>query len=120
VDPARALAVAKVGKREVEEVDNEQELCEPKVTPHKEIDKAEQEQVVGDEVAANVCGKVDRRRAGRVQCIRVAELQRKENEPVDGGEDAALRKRRRVVIVPEAVAMRAGWGVDGIVDAADE
>ena len=71
-------------------------------------------------MAANVCCEVDRGSGGRVQRVSVAELQSEENEPVDGREDAALRKGRRVVVVPETVVVRAGWGMDGVVDSADE
>ena len=41
MDPAGTIAMAKVGERQVEKVEDEQKLCEPEVAPHKEIDKAE-------------------------------------------------------------------------------
>ena len=43
VDGARGGAVAEVGEAEVEEVDDEQQLGEPEVGTHPEVDEAEQQ-----------------------------------------------------------------------------
>jgi hypothetical protein len=56
VDGARGGAVAEVRKAEVEEVDDEQQLGEPEVRAHPEVDEAEEEQVGGDVVGADVGG----------------------------------------------------------------
>lgn len=56
VDGARGGAVAEVGEAEVEEVDDEQQLGEPEVRAHPEVDEAEEKQVRGDVVRADVGG----------------------------------------------------------------
>lgn len=43
VDGARGGAVAEVGEAEVEEVDDEQQLGDPEVRAHPEVDEAEEE-----------------------------------------------------------------------------
>ena len=59
MDEAWGRAVAEICTGEVEEVDDEEELCEPKVRAHPEVHEAEEKEVVGDEVGAYVCGGVD-------------------------------------------------------------
>jgi hypothetical protein len=56
VDGARGGAVAEVGEAEVEEVDDEQQLREPEVRAHPEVDEAEQQEIGGDVVGADVGG----------------------------------------------------------------
>lgn len=52
-------AVSEVGKAQVEEVDDNQEFRKPEMSPHPEVDETEDEQIRGDVVSANVCGRVD-------------------------------------------------------------
>ena len=54
----------------------------------------------------------------RVQRVLVQELQREEQQDVDGGEDAGLRKGRGVVVVPESA--RVGGRVEGVVQGCDQ
>ncbi|KAJ8106087.1 hypothetical protein OPT61_g9774 [Boeremia exigua] len=56
VDGARGGRVAEVRKAQVEEVDDEQQLGEPEVAAHPQVDEAEEQQVGGDVVRADVCG----------------------------------------------------------------
>ena len=46
--------MAEVGQREVEEIDDEQELGEPEVGADPEVDEAEEQEVVGNVVGADV------------------------------------------------------------------
>jgi hypothetical protein len=52
VNGTRRSRVLEVDVGEVRKVEYEQELCEPEVASHPEVYKAEEEQVVGDEVEA--------------------------------------------------------------------
>lgn len=56
VDGARCGAVAEVREAEVEEVDDEQQLGEPEVGAHPEVDEAEEKQIGRDVVGADVGG----------------------------------------------------------------
>lgn len=48
--------MAEVGAGQIEEVDNDQQERNPEVTANKQVDEAECEQTVSDEVATNICG----------------------------------------------------------------
>lgn len=57
MDSARGRAVAEVGEAQVEKVDDEQQLGEPEVATDPQVDEAEEQQVRGDVVGADVgCG----------------------------------------------------------------
>lgn len=101
VDQAGGSRVAEVSSAQIEKVDHEQQLGNPEVAAHPEVHEAEEQQVVGDEVRANVGSSIDVDGVGRVQGVGVEQLQNVEHDPVDGRDDAALRKRRRVVVLPE-------------------
>lgn len=122
VDEARRGRVAEVGKRQIEEIDYEQQLSEPKVRAHPQMDEAEEEEVVRDKVGADVGGGGDVDGVGGVEGVGVDELQDEEDEPVDAGEDAVLGKGGRVVVLPDAAArgMAFGRGVEGVVEGCDE
>lgn len=120
VNGAGGSAMAEIGKREVEEVDDEQELCEPVVAADKEVDEAEQQQIVGNEVRANVCRGRHVHGVAHVQGVGVGELHGEEEQPVDRGEETALRKGRRRIVLPEAVGTGATGGVKGVVEGCDD
>ena len=54
VDSARGGAVAEVCKAQVEEVDDEQQLGDPEVAAHPQVDEAEEEKVGCNVVGADV------------------------------------------------------------------
>lgn len=81
VNEARCSAMAEIGSGKVEEVDDDEQLGEPEVAAHPEMHEAEEEEVVGDEVAADVCGSGGEDSIGCVECVRVVELEDEENDP---------------------------------------
>lgn len=85
VDEARGRAVAEVGSREVGKVDDEEELGEPKVRAHPEMDESKEEKVVGDEVGADVCSRIDVVDVRGVESVGVEELKSEEDDPVQDG-----------------------------------
>ncbi len=57
MDQARRGRVAEVGKAQVEEVDDDQELRQPVMAADPQVNEAKEQQVVGYKVAADVgCG----------------------------------------------------------------
>lgn len=81
VDKAGRGRVAEVERRQVEEVDDQDQLSPNEVGSDKEHDESEMEEVVEDEVAANGrCG-LDMVGVGREQVPDVASLEHKEHNP---------------------------------------
>jgi hypothetical protein len=74
MDRARRGTVAEVREAQVEEVDDQQQLGEPEVRPHPEVDEAEEQQVGGDVVRADVRGCDQIRGVGGPQRIGVDQL----------------------------------------------
>lgn len=95
--------MAEIRQTQIAKVEHEQEEGEPEMRAREEVHEAEQKQVVGDEVATEVCGGSDVVGVAHVERVGVAELQNEDYQHVDGGEDAGLRKGCRVVVVPELV-----------------
>lgn len=81
VDGAGRGAVAEVGKGQVEEVDDDEELGEPEVRADPEVQEAEEEKVGRDIVGANVCGRADVDGVGRVKGPGVDELEEHDDDP---------------------------------------
>ena len=96
-----------VQARQVEEVDHQQELCEPEAATDPEHDEAEGEQVIEDEVAADVGGGEDELGRAAVEEHDVAELLDEEPDPVDAGDDDVEREGRlhAPVLAPYCVAL---------------
>ena len=82
VDEAGRSAVAEVCQGQIGEVDHEEQLGKPEVRAHPEVDKAEEEQVVGNVVAAYVASGGDVSAVRRVERPRVDELKDEEGESV--------------------------------------
>lgn len=122
VDMPRGGGVAEVGKAKVEEVDDEQQLGEPKVAADPEVDEAEEEEVVCYKVRANVGSSIDVDGVGGVEGPRVAELQDEEGDPVDASDNLALGEGGEVVVLPEAaMGFVALVGlVEGVVEGGEE
>lgn len=146
VDEARVGIVAKVEPREVDEVDDEDQLGPDKVGADKEHDKCKVKKVIENEVAADTGGSVGTVGIAREEVGNVSDLQDEEanplypsvsrahdregvasrgnDEPVNVGEDMVHGKGAgvEVVLVPEAVANgEAIVGlVDGVVDGDDD
>ena len=123
VDESGSSRVLEVLGREVEEVDDEQHLGKPEVAAAPEVDEAEPEQVVEDEVRANIGGSLDVNLILRVQVPAVTDLQDEQDNHVDRGDDGVEGKGGVVVrvLVPDgaSVVLALGWRIEGVVDAGD-
>jgi hypothetical protein len=73
--------VAEVQRRQVEEVDDQEQLGPDEVGAHEEHDEAEVEEVVGNEVAADVRGGLDIVGVGGEELKDVAGLEEEEDDP---------------------------------------
>lgn len=89
VDEARRLGVAEVGGVEVEVIGDEQQLGQHEVRAHPQVDEAEEQQVVQDEVGADVGSGGHVWSVGRVEVPAVADLEDVKSEPVSGGVQSA-------------------------------
>jgi len=125
VDEPRRLGVAEVRRGEIEEIDDQQEFSPPEVAAHPEHDEAEQQQVVRDEVAADVARGLDVGRVAGVQVADVAQLHKVQHDPIDRGDDRVHRKRRVAVAVllPDPVPVGSfvfAWSAEGVEDGAED
>lgn len=82
VDGARGGAVAEVGEAQVEEVDDEQQLGDPKVAAHPEMDEAEEQEIGRDVVRADVGGGDEVSLVRRPQRPGIDELEGEDDDPV--------------------------------------
>lgn len=82
VDEGRAGAVQEVQVREVEQVDDLDDLGPDEVRAHEEHDEGKVQQVVEDEVAADVGGGGDVRGVLGEEVADVADLQEEDDDPV--------------------------------------
>ena len=85
VDEARVFVVAEIQRRQVEEVDDEDQLSPGEVRADEEHDEGEVQQVVEDEVAANGAGRVHRLDVAREEADEIAALEDEEDDPDEGG-----------------------------------
>lgn len=108
--------MAEIQHRQVEKVEDENNLGPDKVRAHKEHDKGKVEEVVEDEVAADAGGPVDGLGDAGEEVGDVAELHDEEDDPVDVAEDGVHGEGGavEVVLVPDAAAD--GVAVLGLVD----
>ena len=122
VDQPRRRTVPEIREAQIEEVDDKQEFGKPKVAPRPEVDEAEEQEVGGNVMRANVCCSGDIDTVGRVQRPSVDELQCEQDDPVDGGYDAVLGKGGGGVVAPDGVVVMVvgGWCAEGVVDCGDE
>lgn len=83
VDQASILVVAEVQRGEVDEVDDEDELCPDEVTSYKQHHEGEVKKVVENEVAAARASCVLLLHVGREEVSNIAKLGDEQNDPVD-------------------------------------
>jgi len=121
VDESRGSRVLEVLGGEVEEVDDEKHLGEPEVAAAPEVDEAEPEQVVENEVRANISGSLDVDVVLRVQVPTVANLQDKKDNHVNGSDDGVEGKGSVVVrvLVPDGARWCLCGLIESVVDAGD-
>lgn len=81
VDEAGIRVVAEVERREVDEVDDEDNLGPDKVAVDKEQDPRGVEHVVGNEMASHRTGSIDRLDLGREEVGNVSDLEDEDCEP---------------------------------------
>ena len=74
MDRPRGSRVAEISQAEITKVEHEQEEREPEVRAGKEVNKAKEKKVVGDEVRAEVCSCSHVRLVAHVQGVCVAAL----------------------------------------------
>lgn len=124
VDKSRGSRVLEVEGREVEEVDDEQHLGKPEVAAAPEVDETEPEQVVEDEVRANISGSLDVDLILRVQVPAVSNLQDEQDDHVNRCDDRVEGKGSVVVrvLVPDgaSVVLALGGRIEGVVDAGND
>jgi hypothetical protein len=121
VDESRCSRVSEIKRREIEKVDDQKHLGEPKVRATPQMSKAEQEQVVEDKVASYICGSLDVDWILRVQVPAVANLQDGQDDDVDGGDDRVEGEWRVMVrvLVPDgaSVVLALTRRIERVVDA---
>lgn len=81
VNQSRSSAVAEIRDAKIEEIDDDEQFGEPKVVPYPKVDEAEEEEIGGDVVSADVgcCGYVDC--VCGVERPGVDQLEHEENDP---------------------------------------
>lgn len=101
--------MSEISKREIEEVDDQEDFRDPKVTTDPKHDKAKEEQVVCDKVRANIACSTHILRVFGEQTADIAELEDKQHKPIQGRDHAVHRERRGVLVflLPKPVAVRA-------------
>lgn len=120
---SREGAMTPVRGVQIQVVGDEDDLRAPVVVPGPEEDPGEDEQVVQDEVGADVGGGGDDGRVSVEEMVDIAQLGEEQENPENFRDDRALRERRGVPIrlFEDGVAvldiMRS---VDGVVDADDD
>lgn len=121
VDESGSSRVLEVLGGEVEEVDDEQHLSKPEVAAAPEVNETEPEQVVEDEVRANIGGSLDVDLILRVQVPAVANLEDEQDNHVDRGDDGVEGKGSVVVrvLAPDGATVALGGRIEGVVDAGD-
>jgi hypothetical protein len=82
VNEARRGAMAEVGKRKVGEVDYKEQLSEPEVRAHPEMNEAKKEEVVGNVVTSNIPRSSHVNAIRGVERPRVYELENEEDESI--------------------------------------
>lgn len=82
VDRAGRSAVPEVGERQVEEVDDDEQLGEPEVRADPQVQETEEKEVRRDVVGADVGGCIDVHGIFRIERVGVDELQEKDDNPV--------------------------------------
>lgn len=124
VDETGIRVVAEVERREIEEVENENNLGPVEMRLDKEHDKGEMEEIVQDEVASDAGGGIDDVRVAREEVAYVTSLEDEEENPVDGGDGGIQGKGRAIqsIQVPEASANVVAIVrlVQGVVDGDDD
>lgn len=81
VDESRVGIVSEVQGREVEKVDNQDDLGPDEMVADEEQDKGEVEEVIEDEVAAHGTGGIDSLDIARKQMANVSGLQDEDGKP---------------------------------------
>lgn len=81
VDEARVRVVAEVERRQVGEVNDQDELSPAEVGAHEQHDKGEVQEVVEDEVRSDAGGGVDIVAIAREKVSDIADLEDEENDP---------------------------------------
>jgi hypothetical protein len=124
MDESRVRVVAEVERGQVDKVEDEHDLGPEEVGADKEHDPSKVEKVVDDEVAPNAGRGVDMLGALGEEVGDVAELEDKERNPEDVGNDAVHGEGARVesVLIPDAPAESEAIVrlVGGVVDRRDD
>lgn len=124
VDEARVCVVAEVQRRQVEEVEHQDDFSPVEVGLDEEQDEAEVEEVVHDEVASHAGGGMDDVGVAREEVADVASLEDEENDPIDLSNDGIHGESSwvQVVDVPDASsdAVAIVRFVNGVVDRDDD
>jgi len=124
VNKAGSGAVAEVGRGQIEEVDDEQQQGQPEVRAYPEVDEAEEEEVVRDEVGTDMGGGGDVNGVRGVEVVAVADLEDEKDDPINARNDRIHRERRmmHVILSPYGPARLVALVrlVEGVVDARDD
>lgn len=126
----RRLAVPEVKRAQVEKVDSQDQLAPPKVAAGPEHDKGRSQQVVEDEVRADIGGGGDALGVAGEEALQVADLEDEQGDPVDAGQDgvelegggvgAVLAPDGSGVAVVEMAVLTTGGSAEGVYDADDD
>jgi len=116
--------VAEVKGRQVEEVENQDQLRPNIVATHEQHHECKVEEVADDKVTSYTGGCVDIVGIGGEEGPDISDLQDEEDNPVEGGDDLVLSERSVVSSVdsPDGVAPALHiitWCVEGVVESGD-
>lgn len=81
VDETWVSRVSEIERRQIEEVNHENEFCPDKVRTGEEHNESECKKVVNNKVASNSCSCVDRVRVGGEQVPDIADLEDEQEDP---------------------------------------
>jgi len=113
-----------VRSAQIEEVHNEEQKRKPKVRTRPEMQEPKDQQVIEDEVRADIGSGSDMHRVRAVESVRVPELQDVEHDPVDGCDDAVHSEGSMVrgILSPDSAAGLVAfiWRVEGVDNAGDD
>jgi len=124
VDESCVSVMAEIKGRQVEEVDDQDNLSPDEVPTDEEHNECEVEQVVEDEVASDTCCGVHVVGIFGEKVPDISDLEDEEKNPVDGGNDNVQGERSSVnsVYIPNGMAPLLdiiSGGVEGVVECGD-
>jgi len=124
MDESWVSAVAEIEGRQVDKVDDQDELSPKELGADKEHDKSELQEVVENKVASNTSSCIDIVGVGGKQVPDITDLEKEKGDPIEGGDDRVQSEGCRVdtILSPDTLApmlMAIKRSVETVVHAGD-